>query len=132
MKKSTYITFTALAVFMLLIMPYIPHHHHEGALCTIVEHCEEDDIDNDEHTSHNGDNTLCIEDEGFLISKSDIYHNNLTSKFFPVLISTINSLVNGEIEFATDSDFGYEISISYQSADVNRSNALRAPPYLLV
>src|SRR5574344_1159732 len=122
MKKSTYITFTALAVFMLLIMPYIPHHHHEGALCTIVEHCEEDDIDNDEHTSHNGDNTLCIEDEGFLISKSDIYHNNLTSKFFPVLISTINSLVNGEIELAT----------SYQSADVNRSNALRAPPYLLV
>ena len=86
MKKSTYITFTALAVFMLLIMPYIPHHHHEGALCTIVEHCEEDDIDNDEHTSHNGDNTLCIEDEGFLISKSDIYHNNLTSKFFPVYI----------------------------------------------
>ena len=116
MKKSTYITFTALAVFMLLIMPYIPHHHHEGALCTIVEHCEEDDIDNDEHTSHNGDK----------------YHNNLTSKFFPVLISTINSLVNGEIELATDSDFGYEISISYQSADVNRSNALRAPPYLLV
>lgn len=45
MKKSTYITFTALTVFMLLIMPYIPHHHHEGALCMIVEHCEVDDTD---------------------------------------------------------------------------------------
>ena len=132
MKKSTYITFTALTVFMLLIMPYIPHQHHEGALCMIVEHCEVDDTDNDEHTSHNGDNTLCIEDERILISKSDTYHDNLTSKFFPVLISTINSLVSGEIELVTDSDFGYEFPILYPSAYVSRSNALRAPPYLLV
>ena len=130
MKKNLYITFMALAVFVLLIMPYIPHHHHKGALCTIIEHCEEDDADNDEHTSHNGDNTLCIEDEGFLTSKSDTYHDNLTHKFFPVLISTINSLVSGEIELVTDSDFGYEFSILYQSADINQINALRAPPCL--
>ena len=98
----------------------------------IVEHCEVDDTDNDEHTSHIGDNTLCIEDESILISKSDTYHDNLTSKFFPVLISTINSLVSGEIELVTDSDFGYEFPILYPSAYVSRSNALRAPPYLLV
>ena len=90
----------------------------------IVEHCEVDDTDNDEHTSHNGDNTLCIEDERILISKSDTYHDNLTS--------TINSLVSGEIELVTDSDFGYEFPILYPSAYVSRSNALRAPPYLLV
>lgn len=92
----------------------------------IVEHCEVDDTDNDEHTSHNGDNTLCIEDERILISKSDTYHDNLTSKFFPVLISTINSLVSGEIELVTDSDFGYEFPILYPSAYVSRSNALKS------
>ena len=123
----------ALAVLTLLILPYIPHHHHAGALCTMVEHCEEDGTDNDEHTSHNGDGTSCIEDEGFMASPSGASGNNTVPPLFPVLTLHVNTLVSGEMELTWQSAVsGYETCRLYQSADVSNARALRAPPHTVL
>ena len=62
MKRQVYIAIVVLAAIMLLAVPFIPHHHHDNALCTVVEHCDSDNTDNDVHTGHSDDGTVCIED----------------------------------------------------------------------
>ena len=128
-KRSTYIIFMALAVFMLRVSSYVPHHHHDWVLCAAVEHCDEDDADNDEHTNHCGDATFCIEEEEFLISKSDTYHtclipHELLAPLAEVL--PVNVLLYPVGIFVRQQD----AIISYRSADVAGTNALRAPPRL--
>ena len=76
MKRQVYIAIVALAAIMLLAVPFIPHHHHDKALCTVVECCDSDNTDNDEHTSHNDDGTACIEDGGLFVFKSDVHNNS--------------------------------------------------------
>ncbi len=123
----------ALAVLTLLVLPYTPHHHHAGALCTMVEHCDEDGIDNDEHTGHNGDGTSCIEDEGFMASPSGTSDSNTVPPLFPVLTIPVNTLVSGEMELTRKSVVsGYETALLYQSADVSNAHTLRAPPYTVL
>ena len=73
---------------MLLAVPFIPHHHHDKALCTVVERCDNDNTDNDEHTGHNDDSTACIEDGGLFVSKSDV-HNNTSYKIIPAFVYAI-------------------------------------------
>ncbi len=124
---------TALAVLALLILPYIPHHHHAGALCTMVEHCDEDGTDNDEHTNHNGDGTSCIEDEGFMASQSGTSDSDTVPPLFHVFILPVNTLVSGKMQLTWQGVVsGYETCCLYQSADVSNAVALRAPPYTVL
>ena len=67
--KKLYMAFVWLAVIMLLAVSHFPHHHHGSELCTIVEHCEADDADNDKHTMHGGDSqTFCAVNAGLMVS----------------------------------------------------------------
>lgn len=73
MKKKANIALVVISVLMVLIAPFIPHHHHEGMACAIMERCLNDNTYNDEHTQHNessGDSaTLCVENAQYLTSK---------------------------------------------------------------
>lgn len=117
-----------LAVFMLLTVPYIPHHHHNGAICTAAEHCHDDNDDIDRNTKHDGDSSLCIEDEEYLISKSDSLHDSLKPHFFPILATCINPVVSGEIVIKNFHARDYDAMAKYHSADIVKIRALRAPP----
>lgn len=116
-----------LAVFMLLTVPYIPHHHHNGAICTAAEHCH---ADNDRHTKHDDDCSLCIWDEEYLITKPDSSHDNLTPLFFPILVAKINPVVSGELVLTDFYARDYDAMARFHSADIIRIRALRAPPCL--
>lgn len=86
----------ALAAIMLLAVPFIPHHHHDKALCTVVERCDNDNTDNDEHTGHNDDDTACIENGGLFISKSNV-HNSTSYKIIPAFVSAICRVAIAEL-----------------------------------
>ncbi|MCM1373231.1 MAG: hypothetical protein NC113_10020 [Bacteroides sp.] len=130
MKRNTGFATMLLAVFMLLMVPYIPHHHHNGAICTATEHCNDDNADNDRHTKHDGDTSLCIEDEEYLISTSDSLHDSLKPHCFSILAATINPIVCGDIVLTDFHAHDYAAMARYHSADIVRIRALRAPPCL--
>ena len=115
---------------MLLAVPFIPHHHHDKALCTVVERCDNDNTDNDEHTGHNDDDTACIENGGFFISKSNV-HNSTSYKIIPAFVSAICRVAIAELFPVKKVPCEWEGLAIYQSAELNWTNALRAPPHII-
>lgn len=70
--RNRHIATVALAVFAaLLTIQCMPHHHHEGMLCAVVERCAKDGNSNDGHTGHGDDGTSCVEEDKFLPAISD-------------------------------------------------------------
>ena len=59
----------AVAVVSLLTALAMPHHHHSGRACVVVETCCSDHCDNDRHTGHGDDGSSCIEKEAFVVAK---------------------------------------------------------------
>ncbi len=62
------------AVLMLLAVPYIPHHHHQGMLCTVADMFDDEvNEPGEEHHDmahhHGDDDALCLRTEHFLISR---------------------------------------------------------------
>lgn len=70
MLRRCAILMTALAVCVLLGAGLVPHHHHDGVWCAVVEHCLEDGHDNDDHTAHHGDTSHCLEEAEFVVAKA--------------------------------------------------------------
>lgn len=131
MRKQVYMAMVVMAAVMLLAVPFIPHHHHERALCTIVEHCDSDNTDNDEHTSHNDDGTACIEKGGFFLSKSDV-HDNTNHEITPALASATHKAASVELYPTKRVPCEWKGVSIYQSVELSRINALRAPPLTLL
>lgn len=131
-----------LSVLVLLIAPYIPHHHHEGVACVVVERCEQDNAYNDEHTGHqespnqSSEKSYCVEDATYLTAKSD--RNSVISSseafnpalLFSILLSQFNAVFNSDTDVKTQLMYG-EYIITYSSAEIASSNGLRAPPSMI-
>lgn len=117
-----------LAVFMLLAVPYIPHHHHHGTVCTSMEHCPAKDGDDCRHRGHKGDTSLCIEDEEYMISKYETWYATPHPAFLPILATTANPVVNGDIVPTLLRDHGNHATAHLHSTYIARALALRAPP----
>lgn len=129
MKKIANILLMGLSVFVLLIAPYIPHHHHEGLACMIMERY--DSFYSDEHADdakHNDDNSLCVENSKFLAVKSAATSNACNTQLFPLLIAAINVIRLSDVHVEVKLSYG-EYLDSYKFADISYSNGLRAPPY---
>lgn len=141
MKKYIIISILSLSTIILLGLRVIPHHHHAGIVCIIMELCVDDDRYNDEHTHHeelpkqtNHDN-LCITEIDVIIPSSDNEisfkilldkdHVNNTLLFLlpTVLLDQISGIKN------SDTDYG-EFILNHQSVKISQYNGLRAPPYL--
>lgn len=133
MKKKLYIAFVAIAVILMMVATFLPHHHHDGMLCTTVEYCEDDGKYNDEHTGHSSDHTGCIEDSNFMVSKwGGISENDASSSLLPLFIIVENTILFGDTYHDdTQSHNLYRQSL-YKSADVCSINSLRGPPCLSV
>ena len=74
LKRNISILFIAAAYMMLMAEYSIPHHHHGGMFCMVMERCEEDGNINDEHTGHHEghherDNS-CVAETDYIIPKS--------------------------------------------------------------
>ena len=131
LKRRASILFVALSAFMLMILPLVPHHHHEMVLCTIVEHCEADDADNDAHTAHNDDGSSCVEKNGFFFTQPTTDFNNPEYHLLPVFIALIGQIAGFEL-YPTQNILRWQSDVVfYTSACLTRINALRAPPSVL-
>lgn len=66
MKRAVRTLLICLSMILLLTVPVLPHHHHQGAECAVVERCAHDNAYNDKHTDHyakdkSGRKTLCVQ-----------------------------------------------------------------------
>ena len=133
MKNKLYIAFMAFAVTVMLIATFLPHHHHNGMLCTTVEYCEDDGKYNDEHTHHSSDkHAKCIEDSDYLSSKWSVNENDAAASFLPLFIIVENFILFGDVCEDDNNDTSLYRQSLYTSADVCAVNSLRGPPCLFV
>lgn len=130
-KKKTYIAIWAVSVFAILVTLIVPHHHHNGVGCLVMEQCEADNTYNDEHTAHheehNGD-VACVRNFHSLQAKPYGMDEGLPQ----LPCSFVASVFNGslpEVYFAEEIPYDGYVS-SYLSAIVSRAVPLRAPPVL--
>lgn len=59
MKRRGYIFILGLATTAVLLSTLVMHHHHKARLCFVEERCAEDGHVNDEHTSHQENESDC-------------------------------------------------------------------------
>lgn len=125
MKKGTSISFVVLATLILFTLSIFPHHHHEGIPCMLTELCESN------HDADHGHG--CTAEQPYIHSQTDtrVKHSISYRDFFPLhfLVATLTA----DIAQPSFTRFKNEYipPLFYRSADVNRLNGLRAPPYPL-
>jgi hypothetical protein len=141
MKIKKSISFIALATLMLLVLDIVPHHHHEGIACMIMEFCESDDAINDEHIHHHDNGaiphgTLCVAESDFIVpqtqhdlkckASSCMHHNH--NSLFPVLFAAFDYLSDDiSAKVSAQWEYGEHICF-YTFADASSIYGLRAPP----
>lgn len=157
MKKGASISFMVLATLILFALSIFPHHHHEGIPCMLTKICKRSHTNipnaNQNHPDSSGHDQLpgsasehehstahdsghahcCIADQPYIHSQTDarVKHSISYRDFFPLhyLVATITD----DIAQPSFTRFKIEhiLTLFYRSADVNRLNGLRAPPYPL-
>lgn len=118
-----HIPLVLVAVFSLLLMPYGRHHHHGDVICTVTEHCDKDDVDNDRHTHHAGS---CVEKNYYIDTRQDDsyasgYHFSTVAGYVPA------SAVKPDF-FPFIIDCSSRFIIKHRKCPVRVHKALRAPP----
>jgi hypothetical protein len=117
------------AMVLMVSMPLVPHHHHHGEWCNIIEHCDIDCADNDVHTTHHGDATKCVEETEYLISKSDVKRSGAESYklHFTSLLAALIPYLTEDSGQPSVSEYGEQPMLHYAHVYAD-SSGLRAPP----
>jgi hypothetical protein len=127
---------------MMLVMSVVPHHHHNGAVCTIVEFCEDDNSVNDEHTGHSGNDMdhgkSCVIESDFVITQTDnrekcegSYCDNPDHVHFLHILYLVSGILPNPVETTSlQPEYG-EYVLFYTSAQASQFHGLRAPPFML-
>ena len=143
-KRIISISFVALSSLVLLILAIVPHHHHEGLVCIVMEICEQDNQVNDEHTDHrelpndSDHEQSCIAESKYTSPKttnetkckvSSCQNHDLTH-LFPIFFLAADFLIYDSGESTSDFEYGEFISF-YKSAVANQFQFLLAPPSII-
>lgn len=127
-----------------MILAIVPHHHHEGLVCVVMEICEQDNQVNDEHTEHSDlpsdseHEKSCVGESEYtapraaneIKCKISSCQNHDFTHLFPIffLAADILSFDTG----TSTSDFKYGEYISfYKSSEASQFHGLRAPPFII-
>ena len=136
MSKKLNILLVILSVFVLLILPNIPHHHHGSSVCVgSLTHDIVNEAATDCHTHHESSNTndgnTCIEDATYIISNAR--NNNEEEHVIDLLdlflFCQYELLLS--LDFSSDHTFIKHYLSRYHSVDIHKFNGLRAPPVYL-
>jgi hypothetical protein len=129
MKAKFYIVAMAFATIIMLAMPFVRHHHHNGRWCVDVELCTFDGHENDSHTCHHGDETNCSAENEFVASKLEpqkqLGEEHLL-QFAYVLFPLIQDYFCSTI--SENYRYGEFIVAKIATVDID-SAGMRAPPY---
>lgn len=134
MNRTVNITLLSWSVLLILIMPFVPYHHHNGMGCMVMEYCASDNTFNDEHTAHHADkdakdNSLCVKNIQSLQAKSNVHSNWSDVLLFPLSATVYD---NAFVEVCRQEEPLYDgYKISYRSPIGSRNSSLRAPPLFL-
>ncbi len=132
MKLKAYITAMFLSVVFLLIMPFVPHHHHEGAICTDADICIEDVCDGVLH-EHDEDHaplqtSNCAEQSDYLVERPvDISPSSTLLNALSFLPVHLLQLVDFLIEESHDAPYVARDEAPVTACFIH-SLTLRAPP----
>lgn len=127
-KKSISTCFMALATMVLVMLAVVPHHHHQGLWCNVIEKCAVDKDVNDEHTHHHDDSSSCVEHLNYVATKYTATQSSVQLsqyQFFAVLAFCANC---SSIERSNDSTYIYGPEFVFTGIDAHKSHSLRAPP----
>lgn len=128
-----YIKISAMIVAVVFIITgtIIPHHHHGAKICTTVEHCDEDDADNNCHTGHTHHGAQpCLEKGTYIVKEATGGGDCRETGMFPLsLLATVLSLAVENDEAHARLYYTYQDRIlpSGYAAAVS----LRAPPVFI-
>lgn len=129
MKRGFSIYVNIMAIAVLMLLPMLPHHHHNMAACIAVETCETDNVPNDKHTNHGGDATSCIEQVSFVKAKISV-QKNLVNKYVQIIFGL--ALIFSFLFFSGKSQLKLsDISVYPIVMYEPNINCLRAPPSCL-
>lgn len=132
MKKNALVTVMLVATIIVTLMPFVPHHHHDGVWCNVVERCDIDNAENDAHTGHHGDGTLCIEETDLIVSRPDhTGYASSTQHLYPLLLLTavVSSLLEQPV--LSGNHYACVPVIRLYDAWIADSSGLRAPPVVV-
>jgi len=127
---------------MLVAVSAIPHHHHDGMFCMIMEHCEKDGNINDEHTHHHDDHQVpdhsCIAKMYYLVTRTNnhvkcnnAFCNSLThNHIFFSLLYLVPDCLRLNLDPSKIKPDNSEHIIYYKPAIASQSHGLRAPPFV--
>ncbi len=133
MKKFISIAFISLSSLVLLALAIVPHHHHKGLACMIMEICDEDNNINDEHTSHNNipfdsnQSETCVADSEYTTPQSNRENQCKVTSCTDNLVFDADAIGSFADAIGSFADYG-EYIVFYTSAEANHFNGLRAPP----
>lgn len=128
LRKRLYLSMMTLSVIILLAVPFVPHHHHANAPCQVVEHCVNDNANNDRHTSHEDDGTSCVEKVVPPLIKSVHHGSGLTDEMTQLSVGLAGFEINLELYPVSKALHGWVYDSSCHSSGQNNTNSLRAPP----
>jgi hypothetical protein len=154
MRRVFSISVIALAVITLLVSVIVPHHHHGNMVCIVASHCEhecnnagydcEGDFSDCRHHQHDNDNkdgqpfhNNCIARANYVVSdQSEVKYklrtndeDNHNPHFAPVFLY-LTDLYDTAAKIVYLTKHRYRDKGTFpESANVNRINGLRAPPY---
>jgi hypothetical protein len=124
---------------MMLVLTILPHHHHEGVACMIIECSKKDNSVNDKHAGHSENDMnhgkSCIIESDFVFPRADNGTKyNVSScdssnhiHFFPFLYLIADFLLYPDETISPKHEYGEYLSF-YTSAESSQLHGLRAPP----
>ena len=127
-RRTIYITILSLASLLMLVVGFVPHHHHGDVECVAVERCMADDAVNDEHTSHHANGRV---GDCCLISHVIPQIAALRSQVVVKSNKLIDSLFSTAYieEQAREREEYRSLYVTYYTCpDGRRADSLRSPP----
>ena len=119
---------------LMIALPMVPHHHHQGTVCVVMERCQSDGAINDQHTHHQSDENPRHQDQCVKTFKAvpaiDPDHSDVNEVPLCTLLYAFVEQWMAEVHQATAKQID-TYTIHYQSVDTRLSNTLRAPPQML-
>ena len=134
MRLKAYIAAIVTSVVFLLIMPFVPHHHHGSEICLTEEICDDPEAHHDcghhdHHSNHMpGFPSHCIEKSDYLTGRQQ--HSALSHLLFSadagIMSQIIPTLEANETELLTTACT--DVTCHINPTRFYRIGSLRAPP----
>lgn len=116
-------------MLIVLIAPFIPHHHHDTEVCVMMERCEQDEDANVDSHAENMLGQSCVAEARYEETPQRKVNENIqANRLYPTLERIVQDYLNMLAEEDEKPAYGVYVC-SYRSPVAFHTNGLRAPPF---